>query len=249
MMNDPLDKIRIVLVGTTHPGNIGATARAMKTMGLARLDLVAPQRFPAAEATAMASGADDLLMSARIHGSLREALVGVGLVVGTTARMRSLEWPVASPREAVPAMLESARDADVAIVFGREHSGLTNLEIELCHRLIRIPASAAYSSLNLAGAVQIVAYELRVAALAVVGDPEPIAPRDAPPASVAELDHFYNHLTAVMLAVDFMHPDKPRRLLRRLRRLFNRAEPDHNEVQILRGFLSAIDARIGREQD
>ena len=239
-----LDHVRIVLVGTTHPGNIGATARAMKVMGLSALHLVAPARFPSAEATARAAGADDILARARVHADLEDALVGVRTVYGTTARERHIDWPAQSPREAAAAI--AADGDDVAIVFGRERSGLTNEELDRCQRAIHIPTSATFRSLNLAQAVQICAYELRLAHVAAA--PAMPAPREGrdPPAAAAELEGLRAHTLAVMEAVGYYDPAQPKLLERRLQRLFNRAGLLHSESQILRGFLAAIAQRVSR---
>lgn len=245
-MDERLSRIRIVLVETTHPGNIGATARAMKSMGLSRLCLVEPARFPSAEATARAAGADDLLAAARISATLPEALSGCGLVLGTTARARTIPWPVQDPGGAAARVLEYAAAAEVALVFGRERIGLTNDEVELCHGLIRIPTDPRFSSLNIASAVQILAYEIYRQAL--TGQAAGDSPSDAPPATSEELERLYEHLERAMRHTGFYDPAKPRRLLRRVRRLFNRAALDRNEVQILRGFLASVEELEGPER-
>ncbi len=228
------DHIRIVLVEPTHPGNIGASARAMKNMGLCALHLVRPQRFPSAEATARASGADDLLAAACVHDELDTALADCRLVVGTSARRRSIHWPEWSPREAAAKLWEASAAGPVAILFGREHSGLSNAELDRCHALLRIPVDPAYPSLNLGAAVQVVAYELFLARAEAV---------DAPPAHVpapaAELEAFYRHLEETLVQIGFLDPENPKQAMRRLRRLFNRAAPDQVELNILRGILSA----------
>ena len=236
-MNDgPLQRVRIVLVEPTHPGNIGAAARAMKAMGLDRLCLVAPRTFPSAAATARAAGADDVLHRALVVESVDDALAGCGLVLGTTARVRRIEWPVIDAREgARRAVAQSAR-APVAVVFGRERSGLTNAETDRCHALIRIPAAERFSSLNVAAAVQIVAYEMRVAAF---GEGVPKAPSRGRAATADELEGFYRHLEATLVEIGYLDPAAPKLLMRRLRRLFSRVEPDRAEVNILRGILTA----------
>ena len=248
--SDPLRQIRVVLVGTTHPGNIGGAARAMKAMGLRRLCLVRPERFPCAEATARASGADDLLAGAVVCDSLAEAVADCHLVIGTTARERRLPWPLLDPRGCGELALgEAAGGREVALVFGREHSGLSNEELDLCQRAVRIPTDPGFSSLNLAAAVQVLCYELRMAA----GVPERkgIAGRQerrVPPATREELDALHHHLINAMTAVGFFDPDQPRQLPRRLARLLAKADLDHNEVQILRGFLAAVEGRLGSEE-
>ena len=234
--------VRIVLVGTTHPGNIGATARAMHTMGLDQLCLVAPVVFPSPEATARAAGADEILARARICAGLEEALADCRFVIGASARLRALPWPAVSPREAAARLLAEAARGEAAVVFGRESSGLTNDELARCHALLHIPSNPEYSSLNLAMAVQIVAYELRLAAL---GEIEPLERVD-PLASLDDLERFYEHLERTLVAAGFLNPDNPRHLMLRLRRLFNRALPEDKEVRILRGILTALEP--GRER-
>ena len=229
--------VRIVLVGTSHPGNIGAVARAMKTMGLQRLVLVAPREFPAKEASARAAGAVDVLESARVCADLGEALAGASFVVGASARLRSLAWPSMAPREAAARIVAETGSGEAAVVFGRENSGLTNEELARCHALLHIPTAPALGSLNLAMAVQVVAYELFLAS----GTAPALPPDRAQPAATAEeMEKFYEHLEAALIAAKFLDPDNPRHLMRRLRRLFNRAQPDSNEVNILRGILAAL---------
>ncbi|MCC5862599.1 MAG: tRNA (cytosine(32)/uridine(32)-2'-O)-methyltransferase TrmJ [Gammaproteobacteria bacterium] len=230
--------VRIVLIRTTHPGNIGAAARAMKTMGLRELVLVAPREFPHEEAAARASGADDLLTAARVCATLDEALAGCGLVMGTSARLRSVAWPQLEPREAAAVLLESARECPVALLFGTEKSGLSNEELDRCQVLVNIPANPVYSSLNLGMAVQLLVYELR---LAWLGEARAPAERDVPPARAEDLERFYAHLQQVLINSDFLDPAQPRQLMRRLRRLYARARPDEQELNILRGILSAVD--------
>src|SRR5512145_378758 len=215
--------VRIVLVGARHPGNIGAAARAMKTMGLTELALVAPQRFPAPEADAMAASAGDLLGRVRVFATVREAVCDCGLIVGTTARTRHLPWRVVEPREAAPEIVATAARGPVAILFGAERTGLSNDDIEQCHRLLTIPSDEAYPSLNLAMAVQIVAYELRLA----VRDPAAgAAALVGPLASAHEMERFYEQLAAVLDEIDFRDRTGSGHLMARLRRFFNRAAPD-----------------------
>ena len=229
--------VRIVLVDTSHPGNIGAVARAMKNMDLAELALVRPQSFPSEEARARAAGADDILASAVVCGSLEEALAGCGFVAGASARLRSLPWPVMTAREAAAKVTAEAAGGTAAVVFGSERVGLSNEDLARCHVLLHIPTAPGFSSLNLAMAVQVVAYELLLAS-----DTAPsLAPvREKPLASAGEMEHFYVHLERALVARGFLNPDNPRHLMRRLRRLFNRAELDTNEINILRGILSAL---------
>jgi tRNA (cytidine32/uridine32-2'-O)-methyltransferase len=235
--------IRFILVATRHPGNIGASARAMKTMGQGDLWLVAPAAFPNAEATALASGADDLLARARVVATLGEAVTDCGLVLGTSARLRTqYYWPVSTPREAAPRLLAAGAAGAAAIVFGTERTGLSNADFDLCHGLVHIPSNPAYESLNLAQAVQILAYELRCAAGAAAPQPR----RAAPLAPVAELERLRAHAGEVLTAIDFTDRRGGPHLLRRLARIFGRAGLDQHEVNILRGILTAVQARRRR---
>jgi len=238
-----LENIRCVLVGTTHPGNIGAAARAMKTMGLTNLHLVTPKIYPSAEATARASGADDVLANAVVHESLDAALVGCQQVYGMSARLRHLPVPVVNPREAVAQIQQQSDDAQIAIIFGREHSGLTNEELDRCQYLVNIPANVEYSSLNLAAAVQVLAYELKMSfdpsiEVGRVGEQRETINAD-------DLDHLYDHFEQSLTKIGFLDPGQPKNLMRRLRRLFNRAELDRNELQILHGILRAAENQKG----
>lgn len=229
------NNIRIVLVDTSHPGNIGATARAMKNMRLDRLYLVGPHQFPSAEATSRASGADDVLARAVVCASLDEALAGCRYVVATTARTRRLPWPSVAPREFAVRAVEESAHGEVAVVFGREHSGLTNTELARAHLLVHIPTNDEYSSLNLAAAVQILAYEVMLADGA-----KPVVVEDVHEvASAEEMESFYRHLEQMLIDVQFLDPEQPKQLMRRLRRLFSRARPDQTEINILRGVLTA----------
>jgi TrmH family RNA methyltransferase len=242
-----LSNVRIVLIGTSHPGNIGAAARAMKTMNLGRLYLVAPQDYPCAEATARASGADDVLARAQVCADLDEALAGCRFVVGTSARRRSLRWPEFDPRECGERVMAEAAGGEVAILFGRERTGLTNSELERCHALVTIPANPDYSSLNLAAAVQVITYELTMAARTPEAGipPSAIGDQEAP-ATADDLNRFYTHLEQVLVETEFLDPDEPKQLMRRLKRLFNRARPDKVEMNILRGILTAVQRSLGR---
>lgn len=242
-MGPRLGRVRIVLINTTHPGNIGATARAMKVMGLDALHLVTPKVFPSADATALASGADDLLARATVHDSLDGALEGCVLALGTSARLRSLPMPQMDARRAAGHALESAAVGDVAILFGREAIGLTNEEMQRCHQLVHIPSNPEYSSLNLAQAVQVLAYELRMAALGEAGRARP--PADWAPVDGRQMALFYEHLEQTLLDLRFLNPAQPKKLMMRLRRLFNRAQPDDNEMNILRGILAAAQRAAG----
>jgi tRNA (cytidine32/uridine32-2'-O)-methyltransferase len=239
--NDLACRLRFVLVGTQHPGNIGSAARAMKTMGFADLRLVAPERFPHAEADALAAGADDVLAAARVCTTLPEALAGCRRVIGTSARRRGVPLPEMSPREGAAALVASlAAGEEVALVFGRERTGLENEELRLCQAAVSIPADPAYSSLNLAAAVQVLAYELRLATLAQA--PVAVAPdADAePPATHDEMERFYAHLAQLLDGIDFHKGRDPAVIDQRMRRLFGRARPEPRELRILRGVFSDV---------
>ena len=233
--------VRIVLVGTTHPGNIGAVARAMKNMGFTELVLVNPRYFPHEEATARASGAEDILARARVVESLDQALRGCHFAAGASARARAIEWQTMDARECSAELVKQASAGDVAVVMGPEKSGLSNEHLDRCQVLLSIPADPEFSSLNLAMAVQVICYELRLATL-----PAPaVEPPEIPPATAEEMEHFYRHLEAVLTESGFLDPDNPRTLMRRLRRLFIKSSPDQNEVNILRGILTAFERSLG----
>ena len=232
-----LDRVRIVLVHTSHPGNIGAAARAMATMGLGRLVLVAPRRFPHADAVAMASGATAVLDGAKVVDTLDDALVDAVLTIGLSARRRELAARVMPVREACVEAWRHAQQGDVALVFGTEMSGLSNAELARCNVVATIPADPRYSSLNLAAAVQVAAYELRMAAH---GGAVWRAPRAAP-ATHDEIEALYAHAFGTLTALRFFDPAHPRRLAARLRRLFARAGLEREEVNILRGILASVD--------
>jgi len=234
-----MQPVRVVLVNTSHPGNIGAAARAMKNMGLADLCLVSPQSFPSAEATTRASGADDLLAGAVCVDALEEALSDCELVVGASARNRTLPVPMLDPRETATLIMQQPEGARAAILFGRERTGLTNAELDRCHYLVRIPAHPDYPSLNVAAAVQVIAYELRMAA----GQTRPRQEHRHRFATAEEMELFYRHLEEMLIEVGFLDADNPRQLMRRLRRLFGRARPNYNELNILRGILTAVQQR------
>ena len=228
--------IRVVLLNTSHPGNIGASARAMKTMGLTRLYLVNPKQYPAAEATARASGADDLLLDASVCADIDTALADCRLVIGASARSRRIPCPVIDPAEAARRLVSESEQGEVAVLFGAEQSGMSNEEIDRCQYLVQIPTNPEYGSLNLAAAVQIISYEIRVMH-GELGHTEPLP--DHVPVTADEMERFYEHLEQTLVALDFLDPGNPRKLMRRLRRLYNRARLDENEVNILRGMLSA----------
>lgn len=238
-----LENIRIVLVNTTHPGNIGAVARAMKNMGLSQLYLVEPKLFPSSKADARASGATDILASATVTLTLEEAVADASLVVGTSARGRHIPWPIMDPHQ-LAGVVASAGQQQVAIVFGREDRGLTNEELQICHHHVHIPSVETFSSLNVAAAVQVVAYELRMAFLrqsdAVKQAPQWGTPWDIELAEHRELELMFEHLESVLVEVEFLDPENPRQLMPRLRRLLQRAMPDKVEVNVLRGILTNV---------
>ena len=236
--------IRIVLVGTTHPGNIGAVARAMKNMGVSDLALVEPQHFPHKDATARASGAVDVLENAMVAESLDEALKDCVYVVGASARSRAINWPTLEPRECAAELLEQSQAGPVAAVFGPEKYGLTNEHLDLCDALLTIPTNPDFSSLNLGMAVQVLTYELR--ATGVDRSSPSSYGSGAPLATSGDMEYFYTHLEDVLTDLEFLDPDNPRHLMRRLRRLFIRARPDQNELNILRGFLAAVERKGGK---
>lgn len=252
-MNQPqtstslFDRLHFVLVGTSHPGNIGAVARAMKTMGFSRLTLVNP-RFPDAsrheEAIAFASGAQDVLMSARVVSSIDEALEGCNFAAALSARLREFSPPVETPRR-LAAQLAADEGLMPALVFGSERYGLPNEIIEKCNVLINIPANAEYSSLNLAQAVQVLAYEAR---MAVLGDTVPAAAIgfQGEAAGIAQIDGMYAHLEQALIAIDFLDPHNPKKLMPRLRRLFSRTQLETEEVNILRGIARQILQKLPR---
>jgi tRNA/rRNA methyltransferase len=232
---NPLDNVRIVLCETSHPGNIGAAARAMKTMGLKSLHLVKPQRFPDPEARWRATSAIDVLDEAQLHESIDDALSGVAFAVACSARSRDVAVPAASAREAASRLVEVASLQPVALVFGNEQYGLTTEHVNKCRLIATIPANPAFSSLNLAAAVQVFAYELRMS----VASGE-VAQSARELATHEEVEGFYGHLEQAMADVGFLNPEHPKKLMPRLRRLFARAALSTEEVNILRGILKAL---------
>ncbi|WP_263142507.1 tRNA (cytosine(32)/uridine(32)-2'-O)-methyltransferase TrmJ [Pseudomonas sp. RIT-PI-AD] len=249
-----LQNIRVVLVNTSHPGNIGGVARAMKNMGLSRLVLVDPEVFPSDEASARASGASDLLERAQVVGTLEEALVGCTVALGTSARDRQIPWPLLDPRECASVCLDQVgAGGEVALVFGREYAGLTNAELQRCHYHVHIPSDPEFSSLNLATAVQVLTYEVRMAWLAAQGKPtkmeklEAAAEQNAQPVTLDELELFYGHLESTLVQVGFLDPQRPRHLMSRLRRLFGRSAISKLEMNILRGILTETQKAVRGE--
>ena len=240
----PAPDVRIVLVGTQHPGNIGSAARAMKTMGLSRLVLVAPEKAPDRDTQAMAAGADDLVAAAPVFATLAEAVADCRWVLGCTARSRRIQLEPLHPRDAARRALLAAANGPVALVFGRERTGLDNDELQLCHAAVHIPSDPAFSSLNLAAAVQVLAYELRCAVLDAAGaDAQPVvAMRTAPPgegsASHAELEGLFGQLAETLEQIDFHKGRAPESAMRKLRRLYLRANLDSADIRLLRGVLA-----------
>ncbi|NYS60180.1 tRNA (cytosine(32)/uridine(32)-2'-O)-methyltransferase TrmJ [Vreelandella salicampi] len=247
-----LERLRIVLIGTSHPGNIGAVTRAMHNMGLSDLALVAPRcEAITQESISRASGADHLLHQATLHPTLEDAVADCTLAVGASARSRTLPWPMVSPRELAARLPDECQhdNARVALVFGREDSGLTNAELQRCHAHVHIPTNADFSSLNLAAAVQVIAYECRLAWLeSAPATTSAAEENDSELASHADLERYFSHLERTLVAVDFHDPDKPRQLMARLRRLYLRARPEQMELNILRGILSATEKKITRSE-
>lgn len=235
-----LSRIRVVLVATRHPGNIGSAARAMRNMGLTDLALVDPHRFPDPEATALASGADSILENATVHATLVDAIADCEHVIATTARVRYVSIPFSEPRECVARLAAGQHPGKVAIVFGRERTGLTNEELDHCREAVAIPTDPQFGSMNLAAAVQIMAYELRLAAGARI----PEMPEHQP-VPQGQMEHFFDHLEKVLIATTFVDPAAPRFIMRRMRRMFGRAAPDSHEINILRGILTSVEEALG----
>ena len=231
-----LSNFKVVLVETSHPGNIGAVARAMKNMNMNQLRLVTPKHFPHADATARASGADDVLKHASVHDTLQDAIADCQIVLGASARDRTISWPSFTARESAEKWVNAPQKANIALVFGRENSGLKNHELDLCHFLLRIPCNQEYSSLNLAAAVQVVCYELFIASgqelVSEIGDQG-----EDPLASAEEMEGFYQHLQQTIADIGFLQPERSKSIMRRLRRIFNRTQLDTKELDILRGIL------------
>jgi tRNA (cytidine32/uridine32-2'-O)-methyltransferase len=251
-----LERIRIVMVSTSHAGNIGSAARAMKTMGLTQLWLVNPSGFPGPKADAMAAGATDLLASAHVVASVDEAITGCGLVLGASARQRRIPWPHLHAGKGAAMALAQAVNTDIAILFGREQSGLSNDELQRCHAHVEIPGNPEYPVLNVASAIQVICYELRkqwLEAQQTVAMNAPLMPVelvrwDDVPASADRLEKFFVHCEQALLEIGFFEADTPKKLMARVRRLFLRARPDERELRMLRGMLSSAQeaARNGK---
>lgn len=251
-----LDRVRIVLVNTSDCRNIGSAARAMKTMGLSQLVLVDPIEMPNGQAQALAAGATDVLANAKVVATMEEAVKDCGLVVGTSARSRTLPWPMLEPRECGAKLIAEATDYPVALVFGRESSGLTNEELQLCHFHVQIPANPDYSSLNLAMAVQTLSYEVRMNYLASlqqspakVKEPAETDNDDDVFPPVEETERMYDHFEQALKATGFIVPSHPGLVMTKLRRLLNRARPDVKEVRMLRGMLASIEKAAKAKAD
>jgi tRNA (cytidine32/uridine32-2'-O)-methyltransferase len=243
-LHDLASRIRHVLVRTSHPGNIGSAARAIRTMGFERLELVLPARFPDREASALAAGADDVLANAGIHETLTGSLAGSSLALGLSARRRGVNLPEISPREAAQQVLVAAgRGEQVALVFGNERTGLENEELAHCHAMVRIPSVDDFSSLNLSQAVQVMAYELRVAMLGETPAPPPL--HDEPPADATRMEQFYVHLAQTLDDIDFHKGRTPTTIMLRLRKLFQRAQMDERELRMLHGILADAQRMAG----
>lgn len=235
-----IDNIRIVLVNPSHPGNIGSVARAMKTMELRHLYLVNPKDFPSATATALAAGADDILATAKVTSSLTEALTGINIIIGTSARPRVLQLPTLDPRQAAALVTAETKINNVAVLFGRENNGLSNEELEMCNYQLYIPTNPIFSSLNIAAAVQLIAYEIKMAQ----PTNNTFAMPQTEPATTEEIQYFYQHLEQTLTTIDFLQPSNQRGLMAKLKLLFNRAKLEKTETSILRGVLTAINRAI-----
>ncbi len=238
-----LEYIRVVLIQPTHPGNIGATARAMANMGISRLVLVDPADFPSPVANARAAGADAILDAAQVVSNLDQAISDCTMVIGTTARQRSIRWPELTPEEAMQSLLQT-RDSETAIIFGRESSGLTNQELERCHNLIRIPVELEFSSLNLASAVTVILYELRKQ---ITASMPKISQSKDKLASAEEMRHFYNHLQEFVETTEFSD-GRSAKLQRKMSRMFNRIQMYQQEVRMMRGLFKSVEEKIKPEK-
>jgi TrmH family RNA methyltransferase len=233
-------RVRIVLIDPSHPGNIGSVARAMKNMALSDLVLVRPRAFPHAEANALAAGADDILAGARVLDSVPEAIADCGFIAGTTSRPRSYYWEFTTPRDVAGRIVALPEENRAALLFGSERYGLATEDLNHCNVLVRIPANPEYCSLNLAMSVQLAAYEIFMAREQPISHTQ----LEMALAPSGDVEHFYSHLLEVLTEIDF--DDRTGHLMERLRRLFNRAQLDRNELNILRGILSAVQGRRGQ---
>ena len=247
--HDPMHNARVVLVHTSHPGNIGATARAMKNMGLKTLYLVKPKDFPHERAGWRAASAVDILDNAVVVETLEQAVADCGLVVGTSARGRRIPWPLVNPRVCAEKIYPELSEHPVALVFGREDRGLTNEELQACHLHVNIPSSQDYSSLNLAMAVQVVTYELRMRHLEGKLSNDEMQEWDTRFARVDEVERLYTHLEQTLIDMDFLNPAAPKQLMTRLRRLYSRTRMDDLEVQMMRGILTSTQQWVNKAKD
>ncbi|MCB1581569.1 MAG: RNA methyltransferase [Marinicella sp.] len=241
---DRLKNIRFVLSNTSHAGNVGAAARAMKVMGLDNLHLINPTDYPSAEATARASGADDVLYAAKVHDSLDNAIAPCTLVMGTSARNRGMDIEVIDLHQAAGMLVDAAANQQVALIFGKERYGMTNEEMQRCHYLVKYPANPEYSSLNLGAAIQVAAYELRMECLQLAAKKQDIAVGEVPFATAEKMQSFYMHLFGIMEKTEFMQTDNKKSLEEKIRMMFNRLRIEKHEMDILRGFLSAVNKNL-----
>lgn len=248
-LSNPLHNARIVLVHTSHPGNIGATARAMKNMGLKQLYLVKPKLFPHERAGWRAASAEDILDNAVVVDTLEEAVADCGLVVGTSARGRRIPWPLVNPRACAEKVYPELTQHPVALVFGREDRGLTNEELQCCHLHVNIPASEDYTSLNLAMAVQVVTYELRMMHLSSELSDDDMQEWDTKFAKVEDIERMFVHLEETLLEMEFLKPSAPKQLMTRLRRLYSRTRMDDLEVQMMRGILTSTQQWVRKARE
>ena len=243
------NQISIVLVNTSHPGNIGAAARGMKNMGLKKLVLVNPEEFPSGSAVARSASAVDVVENAVVVDSLKSAISGCGLVIGASARSRKIPWPMLDPSGCAEKVLKEHHANKVALVFGREDSGLNNEELQLCHYHVQIPSNPECSSLNLATAVMVISYEIAKLRTVMnqIAVPEEDDFWDQPKSTIDDLERFYEHLERVLIAVRFHDPENPRQLMQRIRRLFGRIRIDEMEMSVLRGILSNVEWHIDKK--
>lgn len=247
VLDDFHKNISIVLVNPSHPGNIGAAARAMKTMGLSQLCLVNPDEFPSGTATALASGADDILANARVCETLEEALADCQFVVGTSARVRGVSLPLVDPRHCAQTIVSEASTHRVALIFGREDKGLTNEQLQRCHLQVHIPTNEDFSSLNLGAAVQVMSYELRMTQLMNSDALQMPAPKSHELATMDDMERYYDHLHQVLMDIGFLDHSSHEKIMAKLRRLYGRVRPDRVELSILRGVLSETQRCLASE--
>lgn len=245
--------VRIVLVNPSHPGNVGAAARAMKTMAINQLVLVGPRDYPDPRAVWRAAGAKDLLNAAKVVETLDDAIADCDLIIGTSARERRIPWPLVDARECANKVYEEPASSKIAILFGREDSGLNNEELHRCHLHVHVPTCEAYSSLNLSMAVQILSYELRMRSLQGANNTAAIADQapdqwDEPFANADDIERFHSHLSETLVDLEFFDPTQPKQLLTRLRRLFARVRLDQMELNILRGILAAVQEKVNKNK-